>query len=92
MDPQSLESLRECKMNFLEILEVQTSDWGTEHYKHIIKMAANKAKLIIATAANYLLQLKEEMEDFKEILRKLNIIMAEQILGIASKGLFIGNP
>ncbi|XP_061163086.1 uncharacterized protein LOC133172252 [Saccostrea echinata] len=88
MDPKSLESLRECKLNLLEILEVQSRDWATEHYKQLIKKAGNEAKLIITTTANYLLQLKEELKDLREILRKLNIKMAEEVLGIVVKGLF----
>lgn len=90
MDAHSLESFRECKLNLLEILEVETEDWVNDHYKHLIKKAGNEAKLIITTASHYLRQLRDELKDFKEILRKLNIKMAEQVIGITSRGLFIG--
>lgn len=90
MDAHSLESFRECKLNLLEILEVETEDWVNDHYKHLIKKAGNEAKLIITTASHYLLQLRDELKDFKQILRKLNIKMAEQVIGITSRGLFIG--
>lgn len=90
MDAHSLESFRECKLNLLEILEVETEDWMNDHYKQLIKKAGNEAKLIITTASHYLLQLRDELKDFKEILRKLNIKMAEQVIGITSRGLFIG--
>lgn len=85
-----MESFRECKLNLLEILEVETEDWMNDHYKQLIKKVGNEAKLIITTASHYLLQLRDELKDFKEILRKLNIKMAEQVVGITSKGLFIG--
>lgn len=49
MDAHSLESFRECKLNLLEILEVETEDWVNDHYKHLIKKAGNEAKLIITS-------------------------------------------
>ncbi|XP_078338073.1 uncharacterized protein LOC111133637 isoform X1 [Crassostrea virginica] len=88
MDAHSLQSLRECKGELLEVIEISSRDLETDHYRMLIKNATNEAKLIITTASQYLLQLKQELKEFKDILRRVNIKMAEQIIKITSKGLF----
>lgn len=90
MDAHSLQSLRECKGELLEVIEISSRDLETDHYRMLIKNATNEAKLIITTASQYLLQLKQELKEFKDILRRVNIKMAEQVIKITSKGLFTG--